>query len=160
MGNLGSSEIMLIGVFLLIFLIPAIFFLLTQQNTLKAIQPQNRTMSPGEVWLQLIPLFNIVWQFVVVSRISESLRRELNSENRFSFEGSDTPHYMSNEKPTYQIGTAFCILNCCGIIPVLGTIARIAGIICWIVYWIKLAEYKNQVSNRTYNAPKVEQSVL
>ena len=162
MGNFGTVELLIvIGIFILIFLIPAIFFLLTQQNTLKAIQPLNRTMSPGEVWLQLIPLFNIVWQFVVVRRISESLQRELNSENRFSFEGvSHTSHYISDERPTYQIGMAFCILNCCSIIPILGTLARIAAIICWIVYWVKLSEYKKQLTNRVLVAPKVEQSVL
>jgi len=51
------------------------YFLITQQNTLKAIQQQNRLMRPGEVWLQLIPLFGIVWQFIVVTRISDSIRR-------------------------------------------------------------------------------------
>jgi heme/copper-type cytochrome/quinol oxidase subunit 2 len=108
MDQLGSSEILII--FFIVFgvvLIPGIFFLLTQQNTLKEIHPQNRTMSPGEVWLQLIPLFNIVWSFIVVSRIAESLKRELASQASFSFETSaDNSPYQTEEKPTYQIGMA------------------------------------------------------
>ncbi|SRR5215203_1959020 len=82
-----SSELQFL--FLGLFLIPAIFFLLTQQNTLKAIQPHNRAMSPGQVWLQLIPIFGMIWQFFVVSKISDSLRRELAARNTtFSFEES------------------------------------------------------------------------
>lgn len=135
-----------------IFLIPTIFFLITQQNTLKAIQPQNRTMSPGEVWLQLIPLFNLVWAFIVVNRIAESLRRELSTPQPFSFEENQfqASYYESTEKPTQQIGTAMCVLNCCAFIPFIGILARIAGIVCWIVYWVKLSEYKNQITSTNY----------
>ena len=59
--------------FLALFLIPAIFFLLTLQNTLKAISEENRKMPPANVWLMFIPLFNIVWQFIMVDRIAHSL---------------------------------------------------------------------------------------
>jgi hypothetical protein len=48
------------------YLVALILFLIAQQNTLEAIQPQNRKMQPGEMWLQLIPLFNLIWQFIVV----------------------------------------------------------------------------------------------
>lgn len=50
-----SGGLMLVLIFFIVFVVVAILFLLTQHNTLKAIQPQNRAMSPGEVWLQLIP---------------------------------------------------------------------------------------------------------
>jgi hypothetical protein len=152
---LGTTEILTIFlVVLLICLIPAIFFLITQQNTLKLIQPQNRMMQPGEVWLQLIPLFNLVWQFIVVSKIAESIRRELASENTFSFEQQNNP-YANNSygqpKPTYAIGIAFCVLNCCGFIPVLGSLTTIAALICWIIYWVQLADYKNKIQAKIYS---------
>lgn len=140
-----------LGLFV-IFLIPAIFFLISQQNILKAIQPQNRTMSPGEVWLQLIPIFNFVWCFIVVNRIAESIRRELTSRIGFSFEENQSPvsYYESTEKPTQQVGIAMCVLYCCGIIPVIGVAARIAALVCWIVYWVKLGQYRKQIINRNY----------
>lgn len=142
--------IMIIG--FAIFIIPLIFFLITQQNTLKAIQVKNRLMSPGEVWLQLIPLFGIVWQFFVVSRIAGSISRELASDNTFSFEEQqNTDRNQSNIKPTYNIGIAYCVLTVCSIIPVLGGITAIAGLVCWIIYWVKLSEYKNQLQNRILN---------
>ena len=49
-----------LGLFLWsLFIIPAILFLVAQHGTLKAISPANREMSPGEVWFQLIPVFNL-----------------------------------------------------------------------------------------------------
>lgn len=151
MSLIDSSILMVIAGFLLAFVIVGIFFLITQQNTLKAIQPQNRTMSPGEVWLQLIPVFNIVWQFIVVTRIADSIDRELKSETRFSFEGDQSNYStLSGEKPTYNIGLASCILRLCGWIPLLGILASIVGLICWIIYWNKLAEYKRMIESKNY----------
>lgn len=138
-------------VFLLVFLAIAILFLLTQYNILKAIQPQNRAMSPGEVWLQLIPLFNLVWQFIVVQRISESISREFSS-NTFSFEENHPISlYQQGNRPTYQIGMAMCILNVLGLVPLLGSLARLAGVICWIIYWVQLSGYKNQIISKNYS---------
>lgn len=57
---------------LLAFIVPAILFVLTQYNTLKAIRPENRLLAPGLVWLEFIPFFGQVWQFTVVSRITGS----------------------------------------------------------------------------------------
>lgn len=137
---------------LLLLLIPGIFFLLTQQNTLKAIRRENRTMSPGEVWLQLIPLFNIVWCFIVVNRIAESIRRELMTSESFSFEQNQPQFsgYSSAEKPTQQIGIAMCVLNCTSAIPFIGFFSGIAAFVCWIIYWVKLSEYKSQIQNKNY----------
>ena len=52
---------------LLVFVVIAVLFLLTQQNTLKAVRRENRLMQPGMVWLQLIPLFGQIWQLLLSS---------------------------------------------------------------------------------------------
>jgi hypothetical protein len=56
--------------------IPGIFFFMSMQNALERCSPESRTMSPSQVWPGLIPLFNFVWQFIVVVRIASSLRNE------------------------------------------------------------------------------------
>jgi hypothetical protein len=152
MELLDSSEILIFLIIIGLVLIVAIFFLLAQQNTLKAIRPENRSMSPGEVWLQLIPLFNLVWQFIVVNRIAQSIQKELSSDNRFSFEQQDhnSMVYSSQEKPTYNVGLSMCILNVCGLIPVLGSFASFAALICFIVYWVQLSNSKNQILAKNY----------
>ena len=58
-------------------LVPIIFFLITLQNTFKAISPQNRRMDPTQVWLCLIPLFGLGWNFYVLDKLSDSIQAEL-----------------------------------------------------------------------------------
>ena len=149
MDKLGSSELTLMFVFLGLFIIPVIFFLIVQQNTLKTIKQHNRKMQPGEVWLQLIPIFNIIWQFVVITRISDSIKNEINDRNANSFLGIADPAFANdiNKRPTYNIGLAFCILGCSSIIPSLGGYASIASLICWVFYWIQLTGYKNKFTS-------------
>jgi len=132
-------------------LIPFVFFLITQQNTLKAIQTQNRTMSPGEVWLQLIPSFGMIWMFVVVVRLSKSIANELASSTAFSFEENQNQYAKIETRPTQSIGLTYCILLWSRFIPLLGGLTSLAGIICWIVYWIKLAEYKSKIVSKNYH---------
>ena len=147
LGVLGVQETVILSIFLLV-LLPFIFFFITQQNTLKTIRPENRSMAPGEVWLQLIPLFGLVWQFIVVTRIANSIQKELGSDTNFSFEQENQLDYSNTPRPTYGIGIAYCSLSCCAIIPMLGPLASIAGLICWIIYWIKLSEYKGKIEMR------------
>jgi hypothetical protein len=44
-----------------------------------SIPPEHRRMEPGLVWMLLIPLFNLVWAFFVVSRVSGGLASALQS---------------------------------------------------------------------------------
>lgn len=134
---------------ILVWLVTLIFFLISQQNLLKAIKPQNRRIQPGEVWLQLIPLFNLVWQFIVVARVSDSIRNEINDRTVNSFLGIADPVFANDmsRRPTYDMGLTFCILSLCGCIPLLGGIASMAGIVCWIIYWTQIVAYKNKFIN-------------
>lgn len=139
LGIIGPQEIMVILVVVAIIfgvcLIPMIFFLLTLQNTLNAVSFENRKMEPGLVWLSLIPLFGMVWQFIVVDRMAGSLQAE------FAKRGVAT----EEARPGNSIGLAYCILFCCSLIPFLGYITSIAGLICWIIYWIRINDYKNRL---------------
>ena len=99
------------------------------------VKKKNRIIEPGQVWLNLIPLFNIVWQFIMINRIADSLKAEFTERNIS----------IKEDRPGAQIGVAYCILNLCGVIPVLGGLASLAGLVCWIVYWVKISNYKNQL---------------
>jgi len=70
MGNFGVTEIMMILLVVFgIILLPTIFYLITLQNTLHQVKFENRKMQPGQVWLCLIPLFGVIWQFFVVNAL-------------------------------------------------------------------------------------------
>lgn len=146
--NGGSLQLILFGVFLIL----AILFLLTEQNTLRTIRTENRQMTPGQVWLQLIPLFGQVWQFVVVSRIAGSIRNEIASWDNDSILGTEAAAIaQGNNRPTMGIGITYCILNCSTILlseitrgsaPTIVGLISLASIVCWVWYWVHLARYK------------------
>jgi hypothetical protein len=142
----GDLVLGLIGLgFILVMLVAYIFFLITQQNTLKSIKPHNQKMSPGNVWLRLIPVFNLIWQFIVVARIADSIRAEIDDRNNTSFLGSTEPVFSNNKilRPTYAIGLATCILVLCVFIPFIESLVFLGWLVCWIIYWTQLVQYKN-----------------
>ncbi len=133
-NSFGSGEIILVLVALGIMIIPVIFFLLTLQKALERCSIESRATTPGSVWLLLIPIFNLVWQFIIVTKISESLHNEFTKRN-----------IPEDLQPGKSIGITFCVLAICSIIPVLGIITSIAAFICWIIYWVKISGYSNKL---------------
>ena len=132
---LGGALVLIVLISACIGLIPLIFYLITLQNTLKEVSSENQKMPPSNVWLILIPLFGMVWGFIVVNRIADSLKAEFSKRNV----------QVDEDRPGYSIGLTYCILICCSIIPVLGGLAGIGGLVCWIIYWVKIAGYKTKL---------------
>ena len=129
--NSDMAEIIIaVSVFVMVAgIVVGVFFMLSLQRALRLCAPQNRTLAPGKVWLCFVPLFGIAWIFVVVSRVASSLRLE--------FESRQAPP----EDYGRSIGLAYCILAVISIIPVLGVVTGLAGLVCWIVYWVKISNY-------------------
>jgi hypothetical protein len=133
-GTPGPFEIAIISILIFGFgLIPLIFYLITLQSTFNEINEENRKMQPGLVWLSLIPLFGLVWQFIIVSNLADSLSAEFLNRSVNVIE----------KRPGYSTGLAYSILFCCSIIPVLGILTSIAGLVLWIIYWVKISQYKS-----------------
>ncbi len=53
-----------------------IVVLVRSMQALQEVRKRNRSMEPGMVWLALIPLFGIVWMFMVVTKTAEALENE------------------------------------------------------------------------------------
>lgn len=145
-------------ILLLVFLVPAIIFTISQQNTLKAILPENRLMQPGLVWLQLIPLFSNIWQFFVVIKIARSIQRQLAWRHSDSIFGADAiVAEGGSRRPTQGIGIAYCAIEALIIFLNFTNLPRseggsqfvglcgLATMTCWIIYWVQLARYKNKL---------------
>jgi len=119
-----------------------IVFLRSLQGVLEHCAPQNRTVSPGQVWLSLIPFFNLVWQFILVSRIAESLQLE------FAARQAPAPPEEDYGK---TLGIAMCALSLSSIIPLVGIFTGLAGTICWIVYWVRISGYSRALESVSLN---------
>jgi len=113
-------------------ILPLIFYLITLQQIFAAVKAENRLMEPGLVWLVFIPVFGVIWQIIIVTRLADSLQKEF----------ADRNIDVGEPRPGLSIGLAYSILWTAGLIPGVGVLTAIAGFVCWIIYWVKIAGYK------------------
>jgi Na+/H+ antiporter NhaB len=111
-----------------------VFFLLTLSRAFNNCRPENRTMEPGLVWLNLVPCLNIVWIFVTVIRLAASLRAE------FAMRGN-----RREDDYGQNIGIAYNVLAFAGAIPFIGPVFSIGSLVCFIMYWVKIAGYNREL---------------
>jgi protein-S-isoprenylcysteine O-methyltransferase Ste14 len=128
---LGMLFILAIGIAI------AIFFYLTLSKCLSRIRPENRDMEPAMVWLNLIPCFHLVWIFITINRIGSSLQRE------FRYRRWRT----ESENFGVGVGTAYAVLLAVSSIPYLNTLSFVPLIVCWIIYWVQIANYSSRLAS-------------
>jgi len=145
-----NSNALIQIIFLLLYIIPLVLFLLTLQNTLKIISPENRKISAGNVWFMLIPFLGIIWQFVVVQKIAESIKAECKMLNI----------YVKEKMPTYAFGLSYCLSYILFFIPVTKTIGALVLLITWSIYWIKVYQYKKILVLNKEGMPNSEKENL
>ena len=109
------------AVILVIALAVQIMFLLSMSKCLKQVSRRNRQMEPGQVWLCLIPIFGFVWTIIMILRVADSLKDE------YYDRGIRGDGDFGKTLGLVYIVSAFI----CG--PV--------AIVCWIMYWVKIAGY-------------------
>lgn len=112
-----------------------ILYLMMLSKTLSRCASRNRTMEPGQVWLNLIPCFNLVWLFITVNRVAESLEEEF-YDRRLPREGDFGK----------GLGITYLSLYLAGMIPYIGALFSIGGLICWIMYWVKISGFSKQLA--------------
>lgn len=123
----------------LIFFIGGLFvmilWLLHMSKALDNVSQDFRTMQPGAVWLTMIPLFGLVWQYMVVNAVAHGLVKEFNSRGLIT----------SEAKPGSGIGQTGCILICCSIIPIVGYGFGIIGLIFIVFHLMRIREYISEL---------------
>jgi hypothetical protein len=136
----GWSWVAAVGVIVLmgLCLLPAIFFLLNLQNLLNRVSPANQGMSPGLVWLNFIPIFNLGWFVYTVIKVRDSVSAEFRSRG-WSIDGD----------LGYNVGLAAAILWIASVfvgwIPFIGWVLPLGALICWIVYWLKTSDLRERL---------------
>lgn len=139
MYHSGLGFIHALGFFAFLFLAVGIgivvLYILTLRRALTQCAPQNRAASPDSAWLLLIPIFHIIWAFILYPQISESLEREFRQRG-----------IPIEPQPARSLGLALAILQACCLIPIVNIFAGIANLVCFILYWIKISGYANQLA--------------
>lgn len=93
-----------------------------------------REMAPALVFLLLVPLFNLLWLFFVVVKVSQSYQR-----------------YFAARQQTgvgdcgFNLGLAWAITAIAVFVPVLGTLSALASLVLMILYLMKIGQLKAMV---------------
>lgn len=135
--HIGGTEFVIVFLvlgFLCLPIVIGILFALTVRALLLACAPETRAIQPGSVWWLLVPLVNIVFQFVVVLRVSSTL---VNEHQRRQLQGLP--------ETGKEVGLAACIAGVAGLVPGIGPIAAVVCLGCWIYYWVVLRRITNQL---------------
>lgn len=134
-----GGMILIVLVALAIGLTIAILYLLTLQNTLKEVSPGNRLIPDSNVWLMLIPLFNIFYAFYLYPKLCDSIKNEFEARN-------------ITERGDYgkTLGLVMATLGIISVIPQIPEILSLANLVIFIVFWVKIHGYKTKL----INAPK------
>jgi hypothetical protein len=144
--GLGLPEWVIIFVILGVILVPLIFYVLALQKALSQCSPGCRTLSPERVWLLLIPLFGLIWHFIIVTNLAKSLHNEFAKRNI-----TEAP------LPGRGVGLAMCIFSVATVIPYAGFLPGIAALVCWVYYWDKITDYSAKLRDAV--SPQVAQPV-
>jgi hypothetical protein len=123
----------------------SVLYIKNLQDLLKQVDPKNRLVHPGFVWMLYIPFYGaVIYPFMLYPRIAESLRKEFDARNN----PQDGDYGKS-------LGIVLPILLCCMIIPILNILALLGFIVIGIIYWVKMAQYKSLLRS----LPKAEGGV-
>jgi hypothetical protein len=140
--NMGEVVIiaMVIGfIAIALILLVYILFLVNLKKMLDQVNPDNRMVPPANVFLMLIPIFSLVYGFILFPKISASLK------NEYDLRGMILPG-----DGLKGLGNALAGLSLLGAIlnyvrtPVNG-IVSLAVLVIFIIYWVKSAQIKNQL---------------
>ena len=124
-----------IGALAILFLLGILVLILyLLYDAQRAIPPEYRHVEPAQVWLLLIPLFNLVWNFFVYPQIADSYRSYFYSRGRFDVGDAGK-----------SVGLWFSICSASSIIPCVGFIPALIGLILLIVFLIRIYGLKSQL---------------
>jgi hypothetical protein len=101
----------------------------------KDVPAEHQKMAPGLVFLLLIPLFNIIWNFIVFLRIPESF------QSYFAAQGRTDQGDCGR-----QIGLWYAICGVAAMVPCVNYIAGPAALVLFIIFLVKIWGLKGQIA--------------
>lgn len=138
MGAMETGFVMAaMGIGLLIGLIVGIVIAYLLSSALQRLPEEHRAIEPWYPWLLLIPFFNLIWNFFVFPKVSQSYCAYFDSL------GDDSP--TDSQDCGEQLGWWYCGLCVASLVPCIGGIAGIAALVILILYLIKIGEFKNMI---------------
>ncbi len=132
----GLSELQSLGLvpaiaLVVVFFTAIAFYCRSLQKTLELVKAENRTRKPKSVWYMYLIPFNFVEDFFIIIDISNSLKREMQSNKKLANFGDFG----------LTLGIGWSIAQIFSFIPnIAGQIAGFTGIVLWIIHWILIGK--------------------
>lgn len=145
-GAMAAAVFVAVGVILLVMFIINIVICAMLYSAQKRIPAEFQTLAPGLVWLLLIPLFNLVWNFLVFQKIPESYQRYFASQSR-----TDVGDCGRAIGLWYAITGAVSLIS--GFIPCVGMAVPLASLVLLVLFLVKIMGLKGQVGGPGPVAP-------
>jgi hypothetical protein len=123
-----------IGISLLIMFAISIVICAMLYVAQKRVPPEHQQIEPLTIWLLLIPIFNLVWNFFVFRKIPQSYRSYFNSQGRTDVGDCGE-----------QIGLWYSICMVGSIIPCLNYVAGPAALVLLIIFLVKIYGLRGQI---------------
>ncbi len=114
--------------------VPLIFYILSLQRALEAIDAPVRPVAPGLAWLLLIPLFNFIWIFFLVVWIAKGFEKMWQNQR------------LTNQTSAgFGVGIAYGVCWVICLIPGLNLLAVIPSLVLWILHWVQVNQARKMV---------------
>lgn len=110
----------------------------------KPVPEQYQKLSPGLVFLLLIPFFNLYWNFVVFLQIPDSYKAYFDAHGRTEFGDCGR-----------GIGKWYAICALCMLVPCLNYIAGPAALVLFIIFLVKIYSMKGALGSSAPVTPPV-----
>lgn len=132
MGSFSIWHWIVVLVVLALAFLPIVFYSASMQKALEAVDVPYREQTPASSWLLLIPLFNAIWIFFLVSALQKGYTR-MSEAGRLT-QPSDGSH---------SIGIALAICWVLSLIPYVNLLAIIPALVLFILHWVKIVELRS-----------------
>lgn len=139
---LGALAAVMCGILLVSLVIQVVVAYLLS-SALVALPEHYRQQEPNLVWLLLIPLFNLVWNFFVYPKVSASYRAYFEAQGATNVGDAGR-----------GVGLAFCICVIVATIPTpISSIAGLAALVLLIIYLVQIHGLKQRVLHDSQTPP-------
>lgn len=131
-----NSDVLLALIIVFSLAIP-IAYALSMAKCVRAVEPSNRIMAPGLMWLYVIPGWNILWQFVVIYAVDRSLSKASNARGIPTLRSHAVLGYLGG-----ILGLAAFLPN-----PLMAGFAALISFALYVTWWVNAVKRRGTLNS-------------
>ncbi|MFC4158143.1 hypothetical protein [Chitinimonas lacunae] len=114
-------------------LVAMIFHALTLHRTMDAVSEINRPCPGALVWLTFFPLLGALWYLAYIILLSTAIQKDM---------------ALRGVQDNGQLPLAIALVVCwvLSLVPFINAVSWMALLVIWIIYWVKMAEYRRRLA--------------